>query len=85
MLIHTSPWTTAELEESVLRLCDEMPEAPMAIYSRVVEYCRRATPHGSSQSLLTAMRQELRWQMELERIDHLPAPEFASVPVSPQR
>lgn len=55
-----STWTDTELEESILKLCEEFPDARMADCSRALEYCRRAIPHGTPESLLIAMREKLR-------------------------
>lgn len=66
-------WTNAELEQSILTLCDEIPDATMAVYSRALEYCRRVTPHGTAASLLVAMRHELRQEVELDRTFHVQA------------
>jgi hypothetical protein len=49
-------WTDAELDESILKLCDEFPDSPMVACSRAIEYCRRMTPRGTPEQLLTAMR-----------------------------
>lgn len=64
MLLPISVWTDAELDESILKLCDEFPTARMADCSRALEHCRRLTPHGEPESLLTAMRASLRQRME---------------------
>jgi hypothetical protein len=68
-------WTEAELDESILRLCEERPGTPMSVCSRVLEHCRRLTPSGTRASLLLAMRRELDREMTL----HLTAcgPRFA--------
>ncbi|HVS52373.1 MAG TPA: hypothetical protein VHD62_08460 [Opitutaceae bacterium] len=65
--VATSSWTEAELDESILTLCDELPSARMAACSRAVEHCRRWTPRGTPESLLGAMREVLRRDMESQR------------------
>ena len=60
MKFATQGWTDAELNESILRLCDEFPDVRMLTCSRAVEFCRHQTPRGSPQTLLVAMRAELR-------------------------
>ena len=49
-------WTEAELDKCVLKLCDEFPDSRMVACARAVEYCRRMTPRGTPETLLTAMR-----------------------------
>ena len=55
-----SPWTEVELDDSILTLCVEFPDAKMAACSRALEHCRRSTPPGTADSLLSAMRDTLR-------------------------
>lgn len=68
MQLIKSAWTNAELDESILKLCDEFPAAQMAECSRALEHCRRFTPHGPPESLLPAMREILRQDMEVRRM-----------------
>lgn len=49
-------WTDAELDESILKLCDEFPDSRMVACARAMEHCRRSTPRGTPAELLTAMR-----------------------------
>lgn len=58
-------WTDAELDECVLKLCDEFPDSRMIACSRAVEYCRRKTPRGSAETLLSAMRGVLQQEAAL--------------------
>jgi hypothetical protein len=60
-------WTDTELDESILILCDEFPDARMSACSRALEHCRRSTPHGTRGSLLAAMRDTLRLDMESQQ------------------
>jgi hypothetical protein len=62
-----SEWTDAELDESILKLCNEFPDARMIACSRALEHCRRTTPRGTPESLLTAMRDTLRLDVESRR------------------
>jgi hypothetical protein len=62
-----SVWTDKELDESILKLCDEFPDARMAACSRALEHCRRTVPFGTSESLLTAMRGSLLLESEVQR------------------
>jgi len=66
-------WTDAELDESVLKLCDEFPATRMVECSRALEYCRRVTPRGSPESLHTAMREALRHGIALPPIAYASA------------
>jgi hypothetical protein len=59
MLFLNSAWTDTELDDSILKLCDEFPYSRMAACSRALEHCRRNTPRGTRESLLTAMREKL--------------------------
>jgi hypothetical protein len=68
-----SAWTERELDESILRLCDEFPDVRMAACSRALEHCRRSTPRGTRESLLTAMRDTLRLEMQSPRDVHCTA------------
>lgn len=67
MQLQPSAWTDAELNESILKLCDEFPMARMADCSRALEHCRRLTPPGTRESLLIAMRETLRRGIETSR------------------
>lgn len=58
-------WTAEELDESILTLCDEFPEARMTACSRAVEFCRQSTPRGTSEMLLAAMRGALQREQAL--------------------
>jgi hypothetical protein len=60
MELSSPVWTEAELDESILTLCDEFPDARMATCSRAVEHCRQSTPRGTPEMLLTAMRGALQ-------------------------
>lgn len=60
MDIARTGWTEAELDEAILKLCDEFPHARMAACSRAIEYCRRSTPRDTPEMLLTAMRGALQ-------------------------
>lgn len=60
MQFSSPAWSDAELDESILILCDEFPDARMAACSRAVEHCRRTTPRGTPDTLLTAMRTALQ-------------------------
>ena len=60
MQSHLPAWTDEELDDSILRLCSEFPDARMAALSRALEQCRRTVPHGTRESLLAAMRGVLR-------------------------
>ena len=53
-------WNETELTDAIETVCDEMPSAPMVACWRVLDHCRRSTPHGSPESLRTAMRVKLR-------------------------
>lgn len=61
-------WTDAELDESILKLCDEIPRARMVACSRALEYCRRATPRGTPATLLAAMRGALQHEEAVQAI-----------------
>jgi hypothetical protein len=60
MELPSPTWTDAELDECILKLCDEFPDSRMAACSRALEFCRRATPHGPPEALLMAMRSVLQ-------------------------
>ena len=60
MELSSPAWTDAELDESILKLCDEFPDARMASCSRAVEHCRRSTARGTPLTLLMAMRAALQ-------------------------
>lgn len=63
-------WTEAELDEAILTLCGEFPNARMAACARAIEYCRHSTPRGGPEILLMAMRGSL----QREEADGLPRP-----------
>lgn len=67
MLFPKSGWTDTELDESILKLCDEFPNARMIDCSRALEHCWRVIPHETSASLLAAMRDALRRNLESQR------------------
>lgn len=71
LIMATAPpaWTDLELDESILKLCEEFPDLKMAACSRVVEYCRQMTPRGSPAALLTAMRGALQQQATTDTIN----------------
>jgi hypothetical protein len=60
-------WTDTELDDSIVTVCDEFPDALMAACSRALEHCRQSTPRGTPASLLTAMRDRLRLDVESGR------------------
>ena len=60
MDVTLTAWTEAELDEAILTLCGEFPNARMAACSRALEYCRQSTPRGRPEMLLTAMRGALQ-------------------------
>lgn len=65
MTFSTTQWTTPELDEAILELLDgEFPNTRMLACARALEYCRRTTPRGTTDSLLVAMRSSLRWGAE---------------------
>ena len=70
MLYFNSQWTDVELDESILKLCDEFPDARMAAFSRALEHCRHTTPRAGPDSLLNAMRDSLRMDRESQRYFH---------------
>ena len=53
-------WNETELTDAIVTVCDENPSAPMVACWRVLDHCRRSTPHGSPESLRAAMRVKLR-------------------------
>lgn len=59
-------WTDAELDESILKLCEEFPDARMIACARAIEYCRRTTPRGTPQTLHSAMRGELQREAAIQ-------------------
>lgn len=59
-----SQWTETELDESILTLCDEFPDARLVAFARAVEHCRRTIPRGTPDSLVAAMRDTLRGDAE---------------------
>lgn len=65
MELSSPVWTEAELDESILTLCDEFPEARMAACALAVEHCRRSTPRGTPEMLRTAMRGALQHERAL--------------------
>lgn len=68
MELSSPVWTEVELDESILTLCDEFPEVRMAECSRAVEHCRRSTPRGTPEMLLTAMRGALQHEQALSPV-----------------
>jgi hypothetical protein len=57
-----SAWNDAELNEAILTLCDEIPDARMLACWRALQHCR-TIPRGTAESLLVAMRESLRRQI----------------------
>jgi hypothetical protein len=62
-----SAWSEAELEDAILKLCEEFPDARMAALARALEQARQSTPRGSIDSLRSAMRQMLQHDKESQR------------------
>jgi hypothetical protein len=60
MPFNYAEWTDTELDDAIVKLCEEFPDARMSDLSRTLEHCRRTTPRGSPESLLAAMRAALR-------------------------
>src|SRR6476646_2688331 len=82
----TSAWTDAELDDSILRLALEFPDERLAVYSRTLEHCRRTTPYGTRESLLTAMRDTLRLDAESQRTIRTPVlPSSHPPPTKPRK
>ena len=85
MALRNPHWSDADLDESILSLCDEIPDARMSVCSRALEYCRRSVPHGTRESLLNAMRQELRYEIEVDRALRMNSRETPQSPLSAPR
>jgi len=81
----TSAWTDAELDDSILRLALEFPDERLAVYSRTLEHCRRTTPYGTRESLLTAMRDALRLDAASQRTIGSPIVPSSHPPSTPPR
>jgi hypothetical protein len=62
-----SEWSKTELDDSILSLCDEFPEARMTSCSRALEHCRRCTPRSTPEALRAAMREILKLEMTTQR------------------
>jgi hypothetical protein len=68
MVLITSNWSDEELDACILTLCAEFPDARMTACSRALEHCRSTTPYGTIDSLVSAMRHQLRGDPESQRL-----------------